>query len=282
MKRYIQHEYLQVSHFSAGSWKHPVHNHNHFEIIFIHRGCGEHCVSGMKYPYGPNTLFLLAPCDHHHFEIKEETEFTFVKFTNVYLKSLGNIQVSTQWNRTVDQLLAHAGKQQLPLLSSREDAEKCSVIFRLIASEWKEKQGGNRESIFFLIQTLLSILKRNFGVNVKEPPATKHRDKVVSIVHYLHSNIYSVERTQLDHLSGVFGLTKNYFSVFFKEHTGLTLRDYVKQYKTSLIMNRLRYSSLSVKEISNEFGFTDLSHFNKFVRRQKGKSPTEIRSLLKE
>jgi AraC-like DNA-binding protein len=44
-----------------------------------------------------------------------------------------------------------------------------------------------------------------------------------------------------------------------------------------MIENRLRQSSRSIKEISYEMGFTDMSHFNKFFHKYKGVSPREYR-----
>jgi AraC-like DNA-binding protein len=58
----------------------------------------------------------------------------------------------------------------------------------------------------------------------------------------------------------------------------MTLRDYVNQYKLHIMENRLQYSSLSIKEISDELGFTDLSHFNKFFKSHKGMSPSAFRN----
>src|SRR5882757_9754561 len=124
MKRYIQHEDLKISHFTTTRWEHPVHNHNHFEIIFIHKGKGRHCLSGSHYPYSSGNLFLLAPSDTHHFEIEEETEFTFLKFTNVYLGGVGNIQMQEKFNQEIDHLLMEAQRRNAPLLQDSPEAGK--------------------------------------------------------------------------------------------------------------------------------------------------------------
>jgi AraC-like DNA-binding protein len=286
MRKYIQHEFLKVSHLVTGEWLHPVHNHNHFEIIFIHRGKGIHCLSGMRYLYSGKMMFLLAPCDFHHFDIQEETEFTFLKFTNVYLKRTGGMVSSNglnqevdKWNREMDEFLIHARSQGLPLLKREEDAERISKIMRLIVEEWKESHNEESEVIFLFIQAILSIVRRN----IQPVPAlinSKHHEKITAIVNYIHQHIHVVEHTQLEHLSSAFGYSKNYLGIFFKEQTGVPLRDYVNQYKLHLIENRLRYSSLSLKEISNELGFTDPSHLSKFFKAHQGINPSDYRSKL--
>jgi AraC-like DNA-binding protein len=284
MRKYIQHEFLKVSHLVAGEWLHPVHNHNHFEIIFIHRGKGVHCLSGMHYPYEGKSMFLLAPCDFHRFDIAEETEFTFLKFTNVYLKRTGG--VASAWNREIDEFLIHARSQGMPLLKSEADAERVSKIMRLIVEEWKETHNEENETIFLLIQSVLSIVRRNMQsvpiVNASVPAVntSKHNEKVTSIINYIHQHIQSLEHTQLEHLSSAFGYSKNYLGIFFKEQTGVSLRDYVNQYKLHLIENRLKYSSFSLKEIGHELGFTDTSHLSKFFRTHQGINPSDYRSKI--
>jgi AraC-like DNA-binding protein len=286
MKRYIQHGFLTISHFVSREWQHPVHNHNHFELIFIHRGKGAHCLSGMCYAYEGSSLFLLAPCDYHLFKIEEETEFTFLKFTNVYMQGVGNpayrqagVQLQHQWNQGMDEILIQMRQQNKPLLQSVQDAAKMDAVVRLIVQEWEGSKTEANEAIFFLIQALLGMVRRNLQATLPQGPA-KHAGKVTQLLNYLHSHIHSFEHTQLVHLAAQFNYSKNYLGAFFKEQTGMTLRDYVNQYKLHIMENKLQHSSLSIKEISHEMGFTDLSHFNKFFKSHKGMSPSAFRALV--
>lgn len=279
VKKYIQHDFLKVANFVSKEWKHPVHNHNHFEIIFIHRGKGLHHISGMEYRYENHGLFLLAPSDFHHFEIEEETEFTFLKFTNVYLNSIGKIQITSRLNQDIDELLIHANKQHQLALGTATEIQKIESLVRLIVNEWDDTKDEMSEMIFFLILALLSLIKRHILPSATETHS-KHSARLTTIINYIHQNIYSTELTQLEHLATMFGFSGNYFGIFFKEQMGITLRDYLNKYKLHLIENRLKYSSFSIKEISNELGFNDLSHFNKFYKNQTGINPTQFRQKL--
>lgn len=282
MKRYIQHEFLKISHFVAKEWLHPVHNHNHFEIIFIHSGKGAHCVSGTHHLYADKCLFILAPCDSHHFKIEEETEFTFLKFTNAYMGGTGTYTTAEgtpaipHWNQEMDHLLIQARHQALPVLRTDKEAGKMDRLIRLIVEEWEETKNETSQIIFFLLRALLSMLKENIPVSLPLVNA-KHADKITGIINYLHGYIYSPEHMQIEHLAEKFGYSKHYLGIFFKEQTGISLRDYVNQYKLHVIENRLRHSSLSLKEISYELGFTDQSHLNKFFKAHKKISPSAFR-----
>jgi AraC-like DNA-binding protein len=279
MKRYIQHEFLKIAHFVAREWPHPVHNHNHFEIIFIHRGKGSHCLSGMHYHYAGKTLFLLGPCDAHHFQIEEETEFTFLKFTNVYIGGNNSPSADPRWNQAMDHLLLQVRQKEMPVLRTTREADKVDQLIRLIVTEWKETKTETSQPIFFLIQALISMLHQDTPIGLSSK-VQKHKEKITEIINYLHKQVYLPDHLQLEHLADTFGYSKHYLGIFFKEQTGVSIRDYINQFKLHLIEHRLQYSSLSLKEIANELGFTDLSHLNKFFRTHRKMSPSAYRKQV--
>lgn len=271
MKRYIQHEYLKVSHFTTAEWEHPVHNHNHFELIFIHKGSGTHCISGMNIPYTGPCLFLLAPCDAHHFEIKAATTFTFIKFTNVYLHGSGNMRLQQSWNQELDQLLLQARQKRM----ITENKYRMEPLILLVAAEWKE----STDTVFFLLQALFTMIRQ---VTEYELPEQGHKNdaRVTHILNYIHEHIHQAGDIQVEQLAERFGFSRHYLGAFFKEQTGSTLRDYVNRYKLQLLENRLHYSVFSLKEISHELGFNDQSHLNKFFRRYHPVSPSAYREQV--
>lgn len=276
LTRYVQHEYVKIHNFTTSRWEHPVHNHTYFEIIFIHKGAGIHTLCGKDYSYTGKDMFFLAPSDFHSFTITQETEFTFIKFNNVYLNGIGNIQLEHKWNQCMDELLFRAAHRMPPVLKSLKEAKRACNIIRLLIEEWSDAPDESNETLFFLVQALLSIIKRNTMLQ-ESGSNIKYDEKTNAIIDYINSNIYSAEKTQAQHLASVFNLSVNYLGMYFKEHTGTTLRSYISRHKLNMIENRLRFSSFSIKEIANEFEFTDLSHFNKFFKTHKGINPSEYR-----
>ncbi|MBS0026683.1 AraC family transcriptional regulator [Chitinophaga sp. 22321] len=275
MKRYIQHEYLKISHFTATAWTHPVHNHNHFELIFIHRGSGTHCISGMNYPYNGPCLFLLAPCDAHHFEIAAATAFTFIKFTNVYLHGSGSIRLQQSWNQELDRLLVQAREKRAFI----PETKRMEQLIELVTEEWQDAKEENNETIFFLLQALFTMIKKAGDAELPSP-APAGGARVTEILHYIHEHIHQTEEIQIEQLADIFGYSKYYLGTFFKEQTGSTLREYVNRYKLHLLENRLHYSNFSLKEISYELGFNDQSHLNKFFRKYHDVSPSAYREQV--
>ncbi|MBO9631736.1 MAG: helix-turn-helix domain-containing protein [Chitinophagaceae bacterium] len=68
-------------------------------------------------------------------------------------------------------------------------------------------------------------------------------------------------------LARQFNTTEDYIGRYFRKHAGITLRDYVQQYRSTLIRMRLDKGDYSLDQIANEFGLTDESHVSKLLKR---------------
>lgn len=86
MRRYLQYEPFNMNCFEAEEWQHPVHKHNHFEMIFIRSGEGQHVINNNMFAYAPGDVFLLGPEDYHYFKISTSTQFCFIRFMEVFVK----------------------------------------------------------------------------------------------------------------------------------------------------------------------------------------------------
>lgn len=276
MERFIQHDPLFIRHFSTLTWPFPVHNHNHFELMFIHKGSGYHTLNGERKAYQGKALFLLAPADSHIFDIVEETEFSVLKFTNTYLGGDNSTKEKDDWNKLLDQLIASATSTKNQLVGNPEDLEKISVLIRLVVAEWKTSSNPTNEVVFYLIRSVFALIRKNRHHSDMKA-YVNHGDLTVDIMETIHINIENPNHLRLEWLSAKFGLSQNYMSSIFKKKTGVSLKHYIDECRFQRIENRLLHSRALFKEISNEFGFTDLSHFNKFVKKFAGISPKQIR-----
>ncbi len=72
-------------------------------------------------------------------------------------------------------------------------------------------------------------------------------------------------------------VSPKYLSSVVKASCGRTALELIHESSTRAIMRQLKYSDKSIKEISNEMGFSSLSFFGKFVKSQLGVSPKKFR-----
>lgn len=149
MERFIQHEPLFIRHFTTEVWPYPVHNHNHFELMYIHSGSGYHELNGEVNPYNGRCMFLLAPADYHILNIQEKTEFSVLKFSNVYLDGATDESVKNEWNKLIDHLLVISNAYDSCLVKSADELDKIDHIIRMVVREWEDSNTSNEVIFLF-------------------------------------------------------------------------------------------------------------------------------------
>lgn len=261
-------------------WPFPLHNHNHFELVFIHSGSGRHVLNDITETYQGRCLFLLAPEDYHLFEIDKETEFSVLKFNNSYLDGTAN-SPGNEWNKLIDHLLAIIATNGSVLVKSADELDKVDALMRLIVSEWTGSLNSANEVVFYLIRSVFALIKKNaLGQQIAGNllnSKSLNSSLFISIMDYIHLHIHYPEKLNLAALASHFNFSPNHLNTLFKKQMGLPIKKYISEYKFKLIENRLKFGGLMIKELSAEFRFSDLSHFNKFLKRHSGSSPKLIR-----
>lgn len=269
MSRYKQFQPILVSTFETAQWAHPVHNHNHYELIFIKRGTGIHHVGGIPIAYQRGDVFLLGPEDEHFFDIETSTRFIYVKFTDPYAHSAegGGMQhleyliKSRETHLSGFSLGAHdADAPHVPLPA--HDVHAVELLFDLILTLSKDIL-LNESLIWTQVLVLAAILQRNMPSF--KPVSDSSRD-MQAVYCYIHKFIYEPERLKAEVMARHFHMSAGYMGPYFKRNAGTTLREYIGQYRRALIRQRLDSGNYSLKQIAADFGLTDESHVRKSLR----------------
>lgn len=97
---------------------------------------------------------------------------------------------------------------------------------------------------------------------------------------YIRDNIHDeISNTEL---GAIFGYHPFYISKMLKDKKGITLHQYVIQYRMKYAVSMLRYTDKSIADIADETGFTDASYFTKSFKSQFGMTPKEYRNQFKD
>ncbi|WP_192347787.1 AraC family transcriptional regulator [Algoriphagus sp. Y33] len=277
MKRYLLHTPFNIYHFEAGEWQHPLHNHTYFEIIFILRGSGVHHLNGNRFDYGYGDVFLLGPEDFHSFDIRELTEFCFIRFNEPFSRIL-SLSDESKGKSIIETLLHIPLQSRGSLIREKQDKAKLLNLLSVLESEYDNKQSPYYEIVRdSLMRTILIILARKLRQSDEAGQILSYSDSVESILLYVKKNIYSPSKLRIEVLAEKFNMAPNYISIFFKKQVGESIKQYITNYKFGLIEARLTYSKLTLSEIAHEFSFTDESHFCRQFKKYCGVTPTEFR-----
>jgi len=266
---------FEIKFLEASEYVAKEHKNSFFEMVFILEGQGIQMINDHKLPYSHNKLFLIFPQDKHGFEVHQPTKFFFIRFNDSYLKTQ-----SKEWIKKVEYIFNN--HNHLPGCILKNVADK-PLIRALVESLMKEQNNSfpqKNEVITQLINTIITIASRNITLMDKVSLKNASADTTITLVNYIHQHIYSPEDLRAERIASHFNISLTYISEYFKKHTGVSLQEYITDYKIKLIETRLRFTDMRINEIVFEFGFTDESHLNRIFKKYKGKSPTEYRKRL--
>lgn len=88
---------------------------------------------------------------------------------------------------------------------------------------------------------------------------------------------HAAERLSLDLLAREFAIGKYVFAKAFKRHAGYSPGEYVINVRISRAKELLKYSDLTVAEISDSVGIDNVSHFINLFRDRVGQTPRAFR-----
>jgi AraC family L-rhamnose operon regulatory protein RhaS len=110
---------------------------------------------------------------------------------------------------------------------------------------------------------IATILRRNLPEITTQEKKSKEMESVFA---YIHEHIYTPGQLKAQVMATHFHTTPDYIGPYFKRNTGVTLRDYIGDYRRTLIQIRMTSGNYSLKQIAVEFGLTDESHVSKFLK----------------
>lgn len=99
---------------------------------------------------------------------------------------------------------------------------------------------------------------------------------IVLCINYIYNHIHS--RITLKDLSDYLQISESYLSKLFSKEMGTSVSKFILNEKIEKAKNLLRYSDLSISDISNYYSFSSQSHFIQVFHRNTGLTPCKYRA----
>jgi AraC family transcriptional regulator, L-rhamnose operon regulatory protein RhaS len=287
MKRFNQYETFNFNRFELAEWPYPLHNHNHFEIIFIHHGTGIHHINENRFPYEAGDVFLLGLEDSHTFDIHTSTRFCYLRFTGLFFQNQSLEWKDKQWQQTIEYLFHGPYQSSGSIVKDADEKKRLDHLLTVLLDEYDNRKKQFAEQIVdYLMRAIVSILARNISLQNLHlhNSSTPHirSQQLEDILLYIHQHIHSPKKLRIEQMSAHFQYSANYLSIFFKRQTGESLQQYILRYKLKMVETRLRYSDRSISQIAFEFGFSDESHLSKLFKKYYQLTPGDFRKSVEK
>ena len=254
------------------------HQHSFFELVSIVSGTGIQCINNNVFKYHAGHLFLITPSDYHSFDIHESTQFMFIRFNDIYIKSN---MLDTKEIKQLEFILNNANHQPGCILRNKSDKGLVKPLIEAIIRERINRDLYDAELIRQIVNTLIIIVARNIAKLLPDTINTSTETKALDILQYIQNYIYESDKIKSEVIAKHFDISESYLGRYFKKHTNETMQQYIINYKLKLIESRLLHSNMRIGEIALELGFSDESHMNKIFKKQHSVSPSEYRKKHK-
>lgn len=124
------------------------------------------------------------------------------------------------------------------------------------------------KSFFYRI---LSVIEVNYQVAI----TSQKRRLLVEAESYMRNNF--ANGCTIESLSKDLSIDRRYLYKLFKKHSGLSPKQYLSNIKISYACDLLLNSDLSIGEIAEKTGYSDMLQFSAFFKKQTGMSPTKYK-----
>ncbi|WOO43713.1 AraC family transcriptional regulator [Rubellicoccus peritrichatus] len=259
------------------SWNKRPHKHNFFEIVYVEKGSGFQCINQHEFPYHEGNIFLLPPMDCHSFKILEPSRFYFIRFTDNYFLGENGLTDYNAWFDRIAYILANYNKVPGDIIASESDRNFIINNIKSIHQEYLSSDGYSQPIITGIIASILNILARSIEKKYVDQ-ANEIENRFGEILRYINTNITSKKELGVPALAAKFGISKSYFSEYFRKQAGISLADYIMESKLRIVETKILHTDLPLKEIAYQLNFSDSSHLARSFKKAYGMTTGEFKS----
>ncbi len=266
------------------------HSHEFWELVYVRRGRGEHCLEGRRLALSAGDVAIIRPGQSHAYApSKSET----MRIVNVlWMPSLveellpNSLGAGLPLLDSVGAGGAKSGAQVLeaaPLLHlSGQAALRVEALLDEMRREQSEPAAGHEMLLRHLFCALMLLLARAaHEENRRAAPdrSTSSKaaeraliERAVAWIEGNHQRAIKVEE-----LASHVALSPSRLSHIFKAHTGRGVIEYLHEHRVARAASLLCSTQKSGAEIAREVGFGDARFFRRIFARHTGCAPTHFR-----
>ncbi|MDF2942456.1 MAG: AraC family transcriptional regulator [Herbinix sp.] len=237
-------------------------NLNSFLLIYTISGKGHLKYDEKDYTLTSGTVFLIDCIKYHYYEssIDDPWVILWVHFNGSYAMGY------------YEELM----KNGFSILEPEDTFPLESSLRRILSLH--EKKDVNRELITSSL--IVNILTEMILMNTPKELYSHYTPNYIKEIKEMLNNRYK-DRITLDDLERELNISKYHLAKEFKKHTGTTVNEYLIDQRLSHAKELLKYSDLSVSEITFSCGMNNVSHFINLFKDREGRTPLNFRKEWK-
>ncbi len=256
-------------------WRNHMHTHSFFEVCYAYQGQGTFHIQGMDYPVEQGQVFVARPGKPHQIVSSGDDPLGiyFWSFTLVPDEETGQLN-----SRGIDALLD-------AFVSSPRSVATTSTsmpnVLQMLTEEIACKEPGYPQAVEALVTKLLLdtarlVMETPALPEIIEPVICTRSEVVVqNLVRFLADN-YN-RPLCLKEIAAQMHLSERQVNRLFSKEMGVTIMKYLSTLRLEAAAQLLLERQLSIKDVAQTTGFSDVRYFMTMFRRHTGYTPGAFR-----
>lgn len=232
-------------------------------LHYIHSGSGILRIQDKEYSLTAGQGFLIFPDTIMNYEADADDPwvYTWIGFKGINAKSL-----MQRAHLTIDH----------PIYHSQGRAWFEHFYDQLLAAYNEPGEDVYAQGMLYqLIYELIACAPASTTPVRVTPSRERYLQQAIEYI----ENSYSQKISVLD-IAAAVGLDRTYLSGLFKAELGVSLQQFMIEYRMKRALELLHHSQLSISDISRSVGYTDPFLFSKMFKKMIGQSPKQTRERL--
>lgn len=248
-KKYIEDSRWNTSHILNGN-----------ELFYVKSGCLHIAAESGQYIADQNKLFFSFANEYRSISIPKGTKAEF------YIIRFDSEAGGTSYFNFV---------QSLPLIDAGDFAPRLDALF---AQALKIGEPANHGQVFERIGCTGQILALLFQIAEADVKMPKRRSRInfSKVMAYI-DRFYRYRKITIGELAALMNVSEGYFRREFKKEYGISCKMYIDSIRTEGALKMLRESDVPLKEIAENFHYSDAAYLSKIVKGRTGMNPLRYR-----
>jgi YesN/AraC family two-component response regulator len=235
----------------------------HFEIVWINRGSGIHCIDLEEHAVENDNLLFVKPGQVHHLRLNEPFDGYAISFSETFL-CMEEQETNSAYHSTLFKMFASAkaisiGSDVLPDMTA---------IAERMKKEFDSHNLFRAEILRRYFKIFLIYITRQLEGSFSTTRQTRNIELAQRFMALVERN-YKEQKMVSDY-AAMLSVTPNYLNEIVKKTTGFSAGHHIRQRIALEAKRQAAYSGNCMKEIAYFLGFGDMAHFSKFFKNTTG------------
>ena len=260
----------------------PKFREDYFTFSFIKNGSGFYTIDENKFPFSSGTVYFTNPGHIKSFEINELNDAYMISFTENFLRENVHSEIFDEFPFLLAEIVP-------PKTLSEDKFKEFETVYKQILVEYEKPSIYKNKILGNLFVVLLLKLKEEFWLNYNPVIEGNRNSQIVkTFKQLLESEFKKVmekqqnnNKLQVQDFADRLNLHPNYLNSVIKSKTGKTVNEWITKRTLSTAKILLMNTSYSSKEIAYKLGFSEPTHFSRFLKKHTQLSPGTFRKSNK-